>query len=192
MTTSYLILHGIGNHRPPQHWQFQLAAELVREGHDVRYPGLPKPDSPSLPDWLGTLQSELEAMAGRERVVICHSLSCLLWFHAADCGLLTQSPVDRVLLVSPPDSACVPEGGASFRLDGLNVEAVLASARTEVAIACSELDRYNPAGAQALYGDSLGIRARIVQGGGHITPDDGYGRWPLAEDWCLRAFAWEE
>lgn len=186
MTTSYLILHGIGNHRPPQHWQFQLAAELVRQGQDVHYPGLPEPDAPRLHDWLDTLQSELAAMTGEERVVICHSLSCLLWFHAADSGLVTPSPVDRVLLVSPPESGRVPEAGASFRLEGFSVDAVLASARTEVAVACSDLDPYNPAGAQTLYGDPLGIQATIVLNGGHITPDDGYGRWRFAEDWCLR------
>lgn len=185
MMTSYLILHGIGNERPPQHWQFQLAAELVRNGHDVRYPALPEPHAPALDEWLGVLGAELSAMRGEQRVVVCHSLSCLLWFHAATRGLDGPLPVDRLLLVSPPDSSQVPDPGASFRLDRFDADAVRASVRTQIAIACSDGDPYNPAGAQTLYGDPLGIQATIVRQGGHITPDDGYGRWRFAEDWCM-------
>jgi hypothetical protein len=180
MTTSYLILHGIENHRPPEHWQFQLAAELAHHGHHVRYPTLPSPDAPRLDDWLQTLSAELAALRGK-RVVVCHSLACLLWFHAATRGF---PPADRVLLVSPPASTQVPEAGASFRLDRLDAQATRASAQ-ELAITCSDADPYNPRGAQTLYADPLGIQATVFEGAGHITPDTGYGRWAYAQTWCL-------
>jgi hypothetical protein len=32
MATGFLILHGVENHRPPEHWQFLLAAQLVEHG----------------------------------------------------------------------------------------------------------------------------------------------------------------
>lgn len=96
---SFLILHGIGNLRPPQHWQFLLAAGLVERGHDVRYPGLPSPDSPNLDSWLVALATELDSTTEARRTIVCHSLSCLLWFHAAARGL--SRPVDRVLLGAP-------------------------------------------------------------------------------------------
>lgn len=181
----FLILHGLENHRPPQHWQFQLAAELVRRGHDVRYPGLPNPDAPQLDEWLAVLDDELASLAGGELTVVCHSLACLLWCHAAAGKPSAQT--DRLMLVSPPDSRAVPEAGASFRLQRFDPEALRRSARGELAIVCSDADPYNPPGAQALYGDPLGVQATIISGGGHITPDDGYGRWPLVEDWCLAA-----
>jgi hypothetical protein len=38
MATGFLILHGVENHRPPEHWQFLLAAQLVEHGLEVRYP----------------------------------------------------------------------------------------------------------------------------------------------------------
>lgn len=180
---SYLILHGIGNDRPPAHWEFQLAAELARDGHEVRYPGLPDPHFPSLDSWLAVLAEELNALSGHRRTVICHSLACLLWFHAASCTLEPGWPVDRVLLVSPPDSVHVPDEAASFRIAQLDVVAVQRSARSELAIVCSDADPYNPAGAQALYGDRLGTRATVIPGAGHITPASGYGRWPWAEKW---------
>jgi len=44
MATGFLILHGVENHRPPEHWQFLLAAALVEHGLEVRYPALPEPD----------------------------------------------------------------------------------------------------------------------------------------------------
>jgi hypothetical protein len=183
MTTSFLILHGIENHRPPEHWQFLLAARLVERGHEVRYPALPEPDAPELEQWLSTLQGELAALSGRQRVVVCHSLACLLWFRAAERAV--GSPVDRLLLVSPPASECVPDGGASFRLDAFDADAVRASVSGEMAIACSDADPYNPAGAESLYGDALGITATIVEGAGHITPDTGFGPWSFAAEWCL-------
>jgi predicted alpha/beta hydrolase family esterase len=183
MTTSFLILHGIENHRPPEHWQFLLAARLVERGHAVRYPALPEPDAPELERWLSTLRAELAALGGRQRVVVCHSLACLLWFCAAERAV--GSPVDRLLLVSPPASECVPDGGASFRMDAFDADAVRASVSGEIAIACSDADPYNPAGAQSLYGDPLGVTATIVEGAGHITPDTGFGPWSFAAEWCL-------
>jgi predicted alpha/beta hydrolase family esterase len=185
VTTSFLILHGIENHRPPQHWQFLLAAQLVEQGHHVRYPALPEPDAPELEQWLSALQAELSAPAGEQRVVVCHSLACLLWFRAAERGI--GSPVDRLLLVAPPASERVPASGTSFRVDSIDAAAVRASVVGEIAIACSDDDPYNPAGAQSLDGDPLGLTARIFAGAGHITPDTGYGPWPFAAEWCLDA-----
>jgi predicted alpha/beta hydrolase family esterase len=183
VTTSFLILHGIENHRPPEHWQFLLAAQLVERGHQVRYPALPEADAPELEQWLSTLREELAALTGEQLVVVCHSLACLLWFRAAERGL--EGPVDRLLLVSPPASERVPDSGASLRLDSIDAAAVRASVVGEIAIACSDDDPYNPVGAQSLYGDPLGLTATIVAGAGHITPDAGYGPWPFATEWCL-------
>jgi predicted alpha/beta hydrolase family esterase len=183
VSESFLILHGIGNRRPPQHWQFLLAAALVEAGHNVRYPELPNPDGPNLDDWLAVLGTELDSLTGSRRTVVCHSLACLLWFHAASRTL--QDPVDRVLLVSPPASERVPDEGATFRLARLDAPAVRSSARGELAIVCSDADPYNPVGAPSLYGEPLGITATVIEGAAHITPDSGYGSWPFVLEWCL-------
>ena len=149
----------------------------------MRYPALPDPDGPELERWLSTLRRELAALSGQQRVVVCHSLACLLWFRTAEHGV--GSPVDRLLLVAPPASERVPDSGASFRLDSFDADAVRSSVSGEIAIACSDADPYNPAGAQSLYGDPLGVAATIVEGAGHITPDSGFGPWPFAAEWCL-------
>jgi uncharacterized protein len=184
MNSSFLILHGIENHRPPEHWQFWLAARLRERGHLVLYPGLPDPDGPVYDVWADCVQDLLTELVGAERVVICHSLACLLWFRIAG-ELGEEHRVDRLLLVSPPASDRVPKAGASFLLDGFDAPAVLGSVRGEIRIACSDADPYNPEGAQQLYGSQLGITADVFPGAGHITPESGYGPWPYAEAWCL-------
>jgi monoamine oxidase len=42
-----------------------------------------------------------------------------------------------------------------------------------------------PVGSWPLYYD-INVSATIIEGGGHITPDTGYGPWPFAAEWCLR------
>lgn len=180
---SFLILHGIENHRPPDHWQSWLADRLRQRGHHVLYPALPDPDTPSLEAWASALHALLARMRGEERIVICHSLACLLWMRTAP-NLSAAERADRLLLVSPPASEMVPDSGASFRLRSLEPQAIRASATGETRIVCSDQDPYNPAGAQRLYGDPLGLHTDELIGAGHITPDDGYGPWPALAAWC--------
>jgi predicted alpha/beta hydrolase family esterase len=181
---SFLLLHGHANHRPPEHWQFWLAARLVDRGHRVLYPTLPNPDFPRYDAWEGELHRLLAQLAGDELVVVCHSLSCLLWFRAAG-NLAPEERVDRLLLVSPPASQRVPDEGASFRLGALDAEAIIASVRGQIRVACSDRDPYNEPGAQQMYARALGAEADLIIGGQHITPESGYGPWPSAEAWCL-------
>jgi len=132
------------------------------------------------------LDTKLGRLDGQERVVVCHSLSCLLWFHAAAAIDESVRP-DRLVLVSPPASAQVPQSGAEFRIDQIDAAAVRSSVGGEILIAASDADPYNPAGAQSTYGDALGVRVCTVPGAAHITPDDGHGASPWIEEWCLQA-----
>jgi hypothetical protein len=100
----YLVLHGWQNHRPPEHWEWLLVDALRARGEQVLYPQLPAPDHPVLDDWLDVFAGEWLQMGSGERVVVAHSLSCLLWLHAAERGLV-DPPADRVLLVAPPSPA---------------------------------------------------------------------------------------
>ena len=180
---SFLILHGIEHHRPPEHWQHWLAERLRADGHHVRYPGLPDPDNPSLVEWTSALCENLARWGGGERVVICHSLACLLWFHASVFVSPEERP-HRLLLVSPPAPERVPDAGAEFRLGALDVTSVRDSVIDDIRIVASGNDPYNPSGAAALYATPLGVGLDVVEGAGHITPDDGYGPWPELAAWC--------
>jgi predicted alpha/beta hydrolase family esterase len=181
---SFLVLHGLGNHRPPEHWQFWVSARLAAAGHQVLYPDLPEPDAPSLAAWSATVHGRLEAMQGPRRTVICHSLSCLLWFAIAADVDPARRP-GRLLLVAPPDPHHVPPEGSDFTHEP-SLGAVTASATEEVRIVCSDADPYNPTGAGRMFGEPLGCPVDLLAGAGHINPDSGYGPWPSVEAWCLR------
>ncbi|MER6094737.1 alpha/beta hydrolase [Streptomyces sp. NPDC001728] len=176
--TTYLILHGYENHRPPGHWQHWLAGELRARGHEVRYPQLPEPDAPVLADWLAALEEYGKRPAEGEFVVLAHSLSVLLWLRAGK----RRPDADRVLLVAPPSppvTASIPPIAAFA--DGLDLaERGLGTAR----LVYGDGDPYCPEGADLHYGLPLGLDMDHVPGGKHLNPDSGYGDWASLLAWC--------
>ncbi|MCT4357228.1 alpha/beta hydrolase [Streptomyces sp. Je 1-79] len=179
---TFLLLHGFQNHRPPGHWHHWLAGRLSARGHAVRYPQLPEPDAPVLEDWLAALREQLERPADGEFVVVAHSLSVLLWLHAA-ARTPDGLPVDRVLLVAPPSpavTASIPEIAAFA--EGLDLGSVRLKAPARLVYAAQ--DPYCPEGADVPYGIPLGLDMDLVPGGEHLTPDSGYGEWPSVLQWC--------
>ncbi len=188
---SFLLLHGYGNHRPPEHWEHWLCLALEAAGMPVIYPQLPEPDCPSFTGWSGALLAhltELAELGAGERIVLCHSLSCVLWMRSAADGLITEALVpDRVVLVAPPAPGWkppVPVDFIPFSLTDLDAAALGASARTEIRLVGSEGDDYNPLGAEATYARPLGLPFDLIPGAGHISQADGYGPWPAILAWC--------
>ncbi|MFI7503516.1 RBBP9/YdeN family alpha/beta hydrolase [Streptomyces sp. NPDC049687] len=181
---SFLILHGWQNHRPEAHWQHWLADRLTALGHPVTYPQMPDPDDPSLETWLSELEAHLDGLGtDGERVVVAHSLSAVLWLHAVARELPGVAATDRVLLVAPPSASVLgahPEV-AEFvppPLDGLALP-------TPTRLLAGDDDPYLPEGAQAAYGDPLGLTAELLPGAAHLDLDAGYGSWPSVLEWCL-------
>ena len=184
----FLVLHGWENHRAVEHWQWWLVDRLRAEGEQVLYPQLPSPDEPRLADWLEVLAAEWTQMGDGERVVVTHSLSCLLWMHASLAGG-PDPPADRVALVAPPSPQVVAgiPVVAEFHVapDDRVREAVTASSRDRVRLVASDTDGYSPEGpASELYGRPLDLDADTVLGAGHVTIEDGYGPWPAVHAWC--------
>lgn len=179
-----LILHGWqGN--GPAHWQTWLAGRLRDRGATVRYPDLPEPDTPELARWLDALGAELDALvspAGGETVVLCHSLGSLLWLHHA--ARMPATPVDRVLLVSPPSPALAVPELAEFLPAPLE-QASLHAAAGSTRLVCAPDDPYCPEGAVFSYGLPLGLEFDEIAPGGHLNSDAGYGPWPAVEAWTL-------
>ena len=59
---SFLVLHGLENHRWPDHWQRHLVTSLRATGHQVIYPQLPNPDAPTQAEWHEVVLTELELL----------------------------------------------------------------------------------------------------------------------------------
>jgi predicted alpha/beta hydrolase family esterase len=178
LTRSFLILHGLEG-SGPDHWQTWLAGRLRERGETVRYPDLPDPFDPKPEEWLAALQPELAALEG-ERIVLCHSLACLLWLLNAHAG--ATDVADRVLLVAPPCTDEV-EPVVRFQPDGVTGDQVRAAARVTLML-CSDRDPYCPPGADTVFGDPLELDYEVIPGGGHLNTDAGYGPWPAVEKWA--------
>jgi predicted alpha/beta hydrolase family esterase len=173
---TFVIVHGwFGN--GPEHWQTWLAARLAERGERVLYPGLPEPDEPRLDRWLAALDHALHAVEG-EAHVLCHSLGCVLWFHHA---ARAPAPVARALLVAPPGLLTDPAVASFYPVpyDASTVEA----AAGETLLVCSDGDPYCPERADRAY---PGLETVLVDGGGHLNTDAGYGPWPWIEEHALR------
>jgi predicted alpha/beta hydrolase family esterase len=180
----FLVLHGWQNHRPPGHWQFWLVERLRRAGEQVLYPQLPAPDDPSLDAWLETLRGELRMLGDGERVVIGHSLGCLLWLQHAQTARAADA-VDRLLLVCPPGPSALPDRLAPFYRPPIDPSAVARTVRRPPELVCTDADPWCPEGADAYYGDELELETHLVAGAGHLSLDEGFGPWPAVERWAL-------
>lgn len=179
---SFLILHGVENRRPAGHWQAWLAAELRSRGEQVFYPQLPKPDHPSLAEWLELVEAELGMMRG-ERTVVCHSLSSVLWLHLA-ARRSTALPVDRLLLVCPPGAETLRwDAIAEFDPAGLELGGFKSAGSAR--LVCTDNDPYGPQADAEGYARLLGCELTVLPGAGHLSMAEGYGPWPAVLDWCL-------
>lgn len=194
MAAEVLILHGWQNRRPEGHWQRWLASELGASGASVRYPQLPEPDEPVLEDWIGALEAELGGTDPASLTVVAHSLGCLLWLAYAERRAERGEPAvlaRRVVLVAPAAPAVlhgIPEI-ASFAPALLGDRARFALAATaleRVIVVAGTDDPYCPDGADRTYATPLDLDFVPVEGGGHLTIDDGYGPFPLVRELATR------
>jgi predicted alpha/beta hydrolase family esterase len=182
MASAFLILHGLSG-SGPGHWQRWLQERLTQAGQTVRFPDLPDPDTPDPDTWRRDVLAELAGLDGRERVVICHSLSCITWLSA--CPEI-ERPVDRVALVAPPSlGAGLRELEPFFPVTATAEDVTNAADHTR--LVCSGNDPYCPEGAASLYGGPLDLPIDLVPGGGHLNVDAGLGPWPAMEAWAQGA-----
>ena len=183
----FLIVHGVENHRPPGHWQYHVAETLRADREIVIYPQFPDADAPQLESWVVLLRAELEQLGSGERIVICHSLGCLLWFHHV-VGASPHQAVDRVLLVSPPSPTILWPAIEHFsppaQLDGDHLRR---AANAGTRIVASANDPYCPESARSLYAAPLGVDIDVLPTGGHLSEPEGYGPWPSVVAWCREA-----
>lgn len=180
-----LILHGWQG-SGPDHWQTWLAQRLAEVGAHVQYPDLPECDVPCPERWGAALHREMRALAAQEgeRVVIAHSLGCVLWLREA-AAIRPAQRVDRVALVAPPcPGARIPEL-AAFYPTGADKAAIDAAAG-HTRLVCSDDDAYCPGpGAAKHWGEPLALAVDLLPGGGHLNVEAGYGPWPEMEAWAL-------
>ncbi|MDR6323285.1 RBBP9/YdeN family alpha/beta hydrolase [Actinoplanes couchii] len=188
-------------------WLTELSTHVKAAAHspapqdrDSAHPVTPpdrEPVSPTGPWDRKPDGSAVSLDPGSELTVIAHSLSCLLWLHAAARG---RVPVraGRVLLVAPPSPSItashreiagfapptVPTGQISTSTPFVTATQ-LAAAATKTHLVAADNDPYCPGGAATIYGEPLGIPTTVLPGQAHLDMDAGYGPWPAILNWSL-------
>jgi predicted alpha/beta hydrolase family esterase len=175
MARSFLVLHGWQNHRPAQHWHHWLVRALRERGLLAVYPQLPDSDTPDLETWLDVVRAEWDLLPDGERVVVAHSLGASTWIHAVDRWGLHA---DRTLLVAPPGPRALDEHEPMNAWSPMPADVDGSS----WLLVHSDADDYCAPDEHAWLADRYGCGVHVIEGAGHLTPDDGYGPWPWILD----------
>jgi hypothetical protein len=191
-----VILHGWQG-SGPDHWQSWLAEQLRAAGREVRYPDLPDAEQPRLDAWLTALRATLAGLPDDGFDVVGHSLGSILWLHHV--ATPNDSPrAARVALVAPPSPHTQLPELAEFFPPPLDIDVVRHAAgggtpaRAGVAggggtvLVGGDDDPWTPEGLGGAYGLPLKIATTVIDSGGHLNVDSGYGEWPAVLSWCNR------
>ncbi|SDJ42158.1 hypothetical protein SAMN05444157_3291 [Frankineae bacterium MT45] len=182
-TVPTLLLYGWGG-SGPGHWQRLLADELTAAGREVRFPEFPNPDEPELEAWLSTLTEALDGLGDDGFDVLAHSLGAVLWLHHVHRSHSSPRPA-RVALVAPPSPEIDEAAIASFFPVPMEIDAVRAGADGTVLVG-GDADPHCPEGIAAAYARPLKMAATVIEGGGHLNVESGFGAWPAVSNWCGR------
>lgn len=168
MHKKVLLLHGWGGSDYP-HWQSWLAGEIAKDYGKVSFLKFSDADRPSLPVWLSELKWELEDF--KPDIVICHSLANTLWFHL--CNTAEVQDVEKLYLVAPPRLTCTTEELQEF----FPLKAPKNLHTKEALLVTSSNDLYLSQEEAQILQKTLNIKMKVIQNGGHINADSGYGKW---------------
>jgi uncharacterized protein len=168
----------------PGHWQTWLEEQSQAVDRPTVRPAFADLDHPDLADWLAALRATLADLPADGYDVVAHSLGAVLWLHHV-AGPGDSPRAARVLLVSPPAPHTTIAEIAAFFPPPMDVDTVRHGADGTVLVGTDD-DPYAPEGIAAAYGLPLKIATTVIDGGGHLNVESGYGEWPAVADWCGR------
>ena len=168
----------------PGHWQVWLGDQLTEAGREVRWPAFADVDHPELPDWLDALRASLAGLDDDGFDVVAHSLGAVLWLHHVTDPGDAPRPA-RVALVAPPSPSLQAAEIAAFLPPPFDIDTVRRGADGTVLVG-GDNDPHLPEGITAAYGVPLKMATTVVEGGGHLNTESGYGEWPAMLSWCRR------
>ena len=128
----------------------------------------------------------MDEVDGGEKMVIAHSLGTINFLYGALYDLFNK-PFDRALLVAIPDPVKTSDTtgieGEPMSFDNPHLSPQLYKWAGSVTAVASDKDRWQPNGT-GFYAP-LGLETIEVQGAGHFSLDDGWGRWQGLENWVV-------
>jgi len=174
MRKKILLLHGWGGSNYP-HWQSWLASELAKDYGCVNFLKFSDFENPKYDVWRYEAKKALNDF--RPDIVICHSLANTLWFHLCNEANNLQE-VEKLYLVAPPSLQCsINELDEFFPLCApkrlYTKESLLITSTNDPYMTQKEAKELQ---------EKLNIPMKIIQDGGHINADSGFGKW----EWMLK------
>lgn len=166
-----LILHGWGGSDAP-HWQAELAAEIARNYGTVSFPLLDNCHFPSKNRWVKQVKTILETF--KPHTVVCHSLATTLWYWL--CHEEIES-VERLFLVSPPSLHTTETTIKTF----FPCQLPQHLCAKEIHMIVSDDDPWVRMEEVKEISEQFDIPLTIIENGGHINTESGYGKWDLIE-----------
>lgn len=170
-TDKILILHGWGGSDYP-HWQAWLAGKLASNYGTVSFPLLDNPHFPTKNRWLEQTKHILTEF--NPNIVVCHSLSCILWFWLANEDI---NQIDHLILVAPPSLDTKIETVKSFF--PCQLPASLKASKINFIV--SDNDPYMKINEAQNIANKYNINLEILHNAGHINSDSGFGEWEYIE-----------
>ncbi len=154
----------------PHHWQTLWETELGPAATRVPQHNWMVPERGH---WVATLEQTIERTP-HPVVVLAHSIGCLATVYA-----LQKHPVAAVVLVAPADAERdgAPEALQSF------VPIPMERLSAPALVIVSDNDPYCSLHRAQVFAQSWKADMEIIQGGGHLNSDAGFGPWP--EGWQL-------
>jgi len=170
-----LILHGWGGSDHP-HWQSELASEIAKNYGTVSFPLLDNCHFPSKNRWIKQVKALLEEF--KPDTVVCHSLANTLWFWLCQENI---TPVQRLFMVSPP-SLTTTEATIKTFFPCPQPQNICAE---EVHLIVSDNDPWIKLDEAEEIATAISASYQVIENGGHINADSGFGKWDLIEDLVL-------
>ncbi len=170
-----LILHGWGGSDFP-HWQSHLASEIAKNYGTVSFPLLDNCHFPSKNRWLKQVKKLLEEF--KPDIVVCHSLANTLWFWLCQEEIAT---VEKLFMVSPPSLSTTEATIKTFFPCKIPNDI---HAR-EVQLIVSDNDPWIKLEEAESMAEKISANYKVIENGGHINADSGYGKWKLIEEMVL-------
>lgn len=166
-----LILHGWGGSDAP-HWQAELAAQVAKNYGTVSFPLLDNCHFPSKNRWVKQVRTILEEF--KPDTVVCHSLANTLWFWLCKEEI---SRVKRLFMVSPPSLDTTETTIKTF----FPCEIPKDIYAKKVKMIVSDNDPWVKMEEAKALAEHFAAPLTIIENGGHINADSGYGKWELIE-----------
>lgn len=183
---NFIIIHGTGG-SPEVNWFPWLKKELESRGHRVFIPRFPTPEGQSLESWMKALD-EYDKYFDENLILIGHSIGVAFILHKLE---KIEKPIRAAFLVagftrrlgdgSNPDIEFYDNLNSSFYGDH-NYEKIKKNCR-DFFVYAGDNDPYVPLDRSKEIADKLGVKLKIIHGGGHLNSEFGYTKFPqLLED----------